>query len=361
MLFIVCQGKFSDDLRLIKLKTIYNEMGEGVVKLTSKMLKKIIREELKKTLKESYWQNLGREDAEKGVPIDEPFEVMEVRALIGIILEDAYSFVKDGAEMQRSGEIPVTKRDEILPKSKMNIGRRLKQLYAKHADHNFLKTLNTVHWTGDEYALKYLMLVPSRDELSTTVSLAGGEFNKPRRVSYGLWIKGRITYAANNMDHIHSGHRGDYFPTHRSEEKHFTEEELEKAKHRKRSSGINKVPWKAPYNFDFGAKRSIKSPRFLERFPYILDAATFNPEQYGTNEALVDNWKPVGLIVTDKWVADNVGNLEYPGKHHGLRLKKLFIAQEHWNVPLYDINGNKLLDQPPEGGWPNPRDNNERI
>tara|TARA_B100000700_G_scaffold200561_1_gene220575 strand:- start:24486 stop:25595 length:1110 start_codon:yes stop_codon:yes gene_type:complete len=269
-----------------------------------------------------------------------------------ILLEDAYSFVEDGAKLQRLGTLPVTKQDEILPKSEMWIGRKLKQLFAKHADHEFLKKLNTVHWTGDEYDLKYLMAVTNKDELSATISAPGHPFSKPRRVSYGLWIKGKITYAANNMDHIHSGHRGDYFPLYRSEEKYFSEEELEKAKQRKRSSGINKVPRKAPYNFDFALERSQYSPRFLERFPYILDAKTFNPTNRTTNEALVDNWKPIGLIITDEWVKENVGKLERPGKHLGLRWKRLFIAQEYWNIPLYDINGNLLLKAPPNGEWP---------
>ena len=288
---------------------------------------------------------------EQEVPLNEPFEVMEVRRLINLILEDAYSFIDAGAELQKSGQIPVTKRDEILPKSQMGIGRKLKQLYAKHADHDFLSKLNTVHWTGDEYNLKYLMQVPTRDELSTTVSLPNEPFSKPRQVSYGLWIKGRITYAANNMDTIHSGHRGDYFPTYKSEEKYFTDEELAKAKHRKKSSGINKVPRKAPFDFELATDRHYHSPRFLERFPYILDADTFNPHPRRTNEALVDNWSPVGLIVTDEFVKNNVASLENPGQHHGLRWGKLFAAQEHWNVPLYDIEGNKLLDKPPDGGW----------
>ena len=64
----------------------------------------------------------------------------------------------------------------------------------------------------NKYAKFHGKTLPSKDELSTTMSLPGEPFRKPKLVSYGLWIKGHITYAANNMDHIHSGHAKDYFP-----------------------------------------------------------------------------------------------------------------------------------------------------
>ena len=121
-----------------------------------------------------------------------------------------------------------------------------------------------------------------------------------------------------------SGHAKDYFPRSKYEEEDWNEDDLEMARQRKKSSGLNKVPRKTPYDFFQGLDR-MDSPRFLERFPYVLDEETFNPKPNSTNEALVDNWKPIGLIVTDSFVAQHVVKLENPGKHMGLRWKRLFI------------------------------------
>jgi hypothetical protein len=110
-----------------------------------------------------------------------------------ILNEDANSFMNAMADLQSSGKTPVTRGSEIMDMDFLNrlaIGKRLKRTFAEHADHNFLGSLNTVHWTGDEYALNYLMKAGGKDELSTTMSRPGESFRKPKRVSYGLWIRG---------------------------------------------------------------------------------------------------------------------------------------------------------------------------
>ena len=271
-----------------------------------------------------------------------------------ILLEDAHGFMTAVADLQTSGRIPVTQGSEIIDMDFLNrlaIGKKLKRLFHQHADHEYLRSLNTVHWTGDEYSLKSLVDVSSRDELSTTMSAPGQGFRKPRGVSYGLLIKGRITYAANNMDKIHSGHQKDYFPRSKYQERNWDEHELKLAKQRKKSSGINKSPMKMPVDFE-RMKGYTDSPRFLERFPFVLDAETFNPTERSTNEALVDNWAVKGIVATDQFIVDNIASMTPGPSHHMGRTKRLFELQEHWGVPIYGINGIVLLKAPPQGGWP---------
>lgn len=298
-------------------------------------------------------EDIGKQKVE----LPEPIEIMELRRMVGILLEDAEGFIRDAALAQKSGRINKTERDQVMTRDETNYGRELKKIYNKHADRAFLNSLNTVHWTGDEYALQYVKDVPSKDELSTTVSLPGQPFLKPRRVSYGLWVKGFITFAANNMDHIHSGHRMFYYPGSKREEERFSDEQLKKAKQQKRSSGINKVPLKIPHNFDTDLRSMDKGDalyheNYFSRYPYILDAETFQSSPRGTNEALVDNWSARGIIVTDQFLLDNLHKITPGPQHNFSRVKKLFELQEHWKVPLYDINGEVLVDAPPEGGWP---------
>ena len=274
-----------------------------------------------------------------------------------LILEDAEGFIRSAAKAQKVGEVPQTIRDQKLKRSETTGGRNLKRIWNQHVDRKFINTLNTVHWTGDEYAMQYLKDVPHRDELSTTMSLPNQPFKKPPRTSYGLWIKGHITFAANDMNHVHSGHRQFYFPGSDREAERFSKEELDKAKQQKRSSGINKVPLKIPRDFDTDLRSmtvgdSLYHKNYLERFPYVLDADTFQTDPRETNEALVDNWQAKGIIATDKFIVDNIAKMTPGPAHHFSRIKRLFELQEHWGVPIYDINGNTLVKKPPAGGWP---------
>ena len=79
-------------------------------------------------------------------------------------------------------------------------GKAIKRAFAKNADHKWLSTLNTVHW-GDVYALEDL-IGKNKDELSTLMSLPGENFEVSGK-NTGLWVKGRITLAGNDMDKFH--------------------------------------------------------------------------------------------------------------------------------------------------------------
>ena len=51
-------------------------------------------------------------------------------------------------------------------------GKAIKRAFNANADHQFLSTLDTVHWVEDAYSLEYLV-GKSKDELSTTMTLPG--------------------------------------------------------------------------------------------------------------------------------------------------------------------------------------------
>ena len=220
-------------------------------------------------------------------------------------------------------------------------GKAIKRAFNANADHKWLSTLDTIHW-GDPYSLVDLA-GKSKDELSATMTLPNegivGFANNT-----GLWVKGRITLATNDMDQLYSGHREDYIPGLTST---VSKEEYEQ---RKKSSGINKLPTiskdysrygKLKRGTDFGEKMA-------RNIPYVLDQSTWDEDVRGTNEALVDNWRAVGII--PEWeiiqilkkqnkgrdVEDELEEIP-PGK-----LGQLMKLAQEFGVPIFDRERNVL-------------------
>ena len=152
-----------------------------------------------------------------------------------IIREDAMGFVHDLAASK--DEFGKKGQDFYGGDPEKSGGRAIKRAFNANADHKWLSTLDTIHW-GDPYAMVDL-IGKSKDELSTTMTLPNDEIVGFGR-NTGLWVKGRITLAANDMDQMFTGHHSDYEP---GEE--WTEEEVH---HRDRSSGRNKFPFISIYN-----------------------------------------------------------------------------------------------------------------
>jgi len=215
-------------------------------------------------------------------------------------------------------------------------GRAIKRAFAANADYEFLNSLDTVHWTGETYNLATLV-GRSRDELSTTMTLPGESFSSPKPThELGLWIKGRITLAANDQDKLYTG---TYFNYMRGGDP----EQFEKDKHRKASSGVNKRPTISKDYSNFGMlKRGNEYHEKLarEKIPYVLDQSTWNPAS--VNEALVDNWQAKGLIVTPQDIVEIIkDNPEGQGDSIGW-LKKLYEMAEAFDVPIYDTDRNEI-------------------
>ena len=180
-------------------------------------------------------------------------------------------------------------------------GREIKQAFAKHADHQWLSTIDTVHWASSPYSLKALV-GKGKDELSTTMALPGDPLRSIGNfVPYGLWVKGRITLTSDTQDSIYSGRYDDYGAPVEGSEEEVTQ--------RDKSSGRNKRPtmskmYKRYANLTPGEEYSEK---MAKNIPYVLDQSTWNPNNpSSTNEALVDNWRPVGLVVSKSDVQEAI-------------------------------------------------------
>ena len=221
-------------------------------------------------------------------------------------------------------------------------GKAIKRAFNANADHQWLSTLDTVHWVEDAYSLEHLV-GKSKDELSTTMNLSDGKLKNPPGMQIGLWIKGRITIAANNHDQLFTGHRGDYVGSRAD----YTDEEQEQ---RQRSSGMNKLPRVSKDYSRYGQlkKGSEHGERLARNIPYVLDQSMWDPEY--VNEALVDNWKPIG-IVAGKWVKTirlNVEGLEderfkdQTGVNAVGVIGKIFKLAVEFDVPIFDRNRNEI-------------------
>lgn len=262
----------------------------------------------------------------------------ELRAYIKVLLltEDSMGFVHDLAAA--SDEFGEPGFDFFGGDPGKGGGKAIKRAFNKHADHQWLSTLDTVHWST-AYNLAELV-GKGKDELSTTMTLPGEPFT-PLAGNTGLWIKGRITLAANDMDHLYSGHGWEYGIG------KSLGGDYKEVSHRDKSSGRNKRPTTSKDYSKYGRlKRSSELHRLMAQdIPYVLDQSMWSPRPAGgSNEALVDNWKPIGLIIHDEYV-DLVAEFvegEYEIEHLQGVMKKLFKLAIEMNVPLFDLDRNEL-------------------
>ena len=265
-----------------------------------------------------------------------------------LLKEDPMGFVHDLAASDKFGD---QFRGGQVGKE---AGRDIKRAFNKNADHQFLSTLDTVHWAYDFYELEPLK-GKGKDELSTTMTLPGDSFVPAAGLPYGLWIKGRITLAANEQDALYSGFYGDYGAPHEASE--------EEVAQRDRSSGRNKRPTTSKDYSRYGQLE--RGNEFMEKMardgiPYILDQSTWNPSKTtSNNEALVDNWRPRGIIVAKGDVVQAVlktakklageGGTPPSGKivkdidyfSAGVT-KKIMLTSLDLGVPIYDTDRNVL-------------------
>ena len=235
-----------------------------------------------------------------------------------LLREDALGFIQQvGSLVDRVGAddfSPDFQGERGAPRREATkeVRRAIKQIFRDEADHMWLSTLNTVHWAMNPKVLMRLK-GRNRDELSTTMALPNEQLVSfsPAVRPFGLWVKGRITLAADDMDQIWSGHYGKYMTHPVFPKDGPTPEQLQ----RQRSSGVNKLPGEVPLPNkwgrmakNIGKKRGEWSDEklldlVLDEFPYVLDRQTWQTtsSRNRPNEALVDNWRPVGIVVPDEF------------------------------------------------------------
>jgi len=257
-----------------------------------------------------------------------------------LLAEDPMGFVHDLAAV--SGEFGREGEEFFGGDPGKSGGKAIKRAFNANADHQFLSTLDTVHWTESAHSLEYL-IGKSKDELSATMNLPGEKLKNPPGMQIGLWIKGRITVAANDHDQLFTGKWHDYMGSHAG----YTDEEQEQ---RQKSSGINKLPRVAKDYSRYGQlqRGNEYGEKLARNIPYVLDQSTWEP--YDVNEALVDNWNPVGIVM-GKWVKTiklNVDGLaderfkDQTGVNAPGIIGKIFELAVEFGIPIFDRNRNEL-------------------
>tara|TARA_Y100000034_G_scaffold134754_1_gene204103 strand:- start:545 stop:1222 length:678 start_codon:yes stop_codon:yes gene_type:complete len=182
-----------------------------------------------------------------------------------VLAEDLASFTK---QIKGAGEFfgqVVDPTFENQPSEKKK-ARRAKQVWNAEADHAFFDTLTKVHWFqfSPMASLDWILKSSGKDEISTMLYLPGAPFITLWG-NNGVIVKGRVTLAANSMNSIVSGYR----PNKKHSSKYA-------------ASGFPKRPTRMT------AKTSEN---------YILDSDSFKVTDQGNNEGIVDNWKPVALVL----------------------------------------------------------------
>lgn len=221
-------------------------------------------------------------------------------------------------------------------------GKAIKRAFAANADYSFLNSLDTVHWTTT-YGLSDLE-GKGRDELSTTMSLPGEDFNPAEALEVGLWVKGRITLAANDHNALYTGHYKNKKPDPDTEE---GKREI----HRDKSSGRNKLPTVSKDYSRYGnLKRDTDfGEKMARNIPYVLDKSTWSPGRWTSiNEALVDNWGPVGIISTRPDVQRSIQSMsdlktvEDIKEYAVGQTQQIMLAALSFGVPIFDESRNIL-------------------
>ena len=189
-------------------------------------------------------------------------------------------------------------------------GRVLKKAFHKHADQAFMNSLTTVHWADNPTMIKNMLKASSKDEISASAYLPGELKNTGTGAygAYGLEIKGHISLLANNMDAINTGGHRDF----------ETDIGVDDS-HRTASSGKNK-----------GVKKTYTPSAYGNDKDAIvaLDKSDWNPQGADdgvyNNEALVDNWSPVAIIISheENYEDGDLEELEGFAAEHGLEVKR---------------------------------------
>lgn len=279
------------------------------------------------------------------VPIDiadaEEIELHEVRMIIReMILQEDEASRRANAELATHMATNVKKISD-----RRTVGRTLKDAWRKEADHSSFNNVTFIHWNGFMNIVDLLNNPRGRDEISTFPyrSAPWKPFSLGWLSIYGVILKGRPTIIAN-ADLNSNAFRRDGIPNY--------EMESEKQSHRAKSSGWNKYPGpKSPGSEqDFYDDSSTQLARSWEdHLVYSADEIApaekinfdakivFSPSERGPGdvsmgwpEALLDNWKVVGIVVPD----ERIQNLGIDKLLDGFKRHEV---QE--GIPIYDEKG----------------------
>ena len=196
--------------------------------------------------------------------------------------------------------------------------KAIKRAWAAEADHKFMKSLIKVHWLSGwniGWALDDFLSLPRNNEISTMGYLPGEGRVTSSWGKAGVIVQGRVTLAANDMEAITSG----YF-------KDISQDVISKYK-------------------TSGTPRRALTFNDLTSGEYILDRESFKPDMSRHNELIVDNWKPVGVVIAyeSQEFLDAVRKSPRP-KIGGAPMLEYTRAALKPELPIYDEDM-KLVDR----------------
>jgi len=165
-------------------------------------------------------------------------------------------------------------------KSVKKKARQLKAFWNENADHNFFKNeVIKVHWFAEIFdlqdRLKPMMLKASRKDEISAVPYLEGEKIESDWGSIGAVLDGRVTFAANDMNAVYSGHYAK-----------LSDENKKKYS----SSGVPKRP-------TINSLNSIKDV-MLDKETYKMKNSNMIPE------VILDNWRIKSMIFSDDFFED---------------------------------------------------------
>ncbi len=195
----------------------------------------------------------------------------------------------------------------------------IKRAWAQEADHEFMKSIIKVHWLSGwniGHGLEDLLRLPRNNEIATMGYLPGAGRVASSWGKAGVIVQGRTTLAANDMNAITSGYFKD-------------------------------VPQRIISKYSSsGTPRRALMFNDLTSDAYILDRETFKPELSRHNEFIVDNWEPVGIVITYEG-REFLNMVRDSPKQKGRPPAPLLEYTEHVmkpNLPIYDEDM-KLVDR----------------
>lgn len=225
-----------------------------------------------------------------------------------------------------------------------DLGRKIKRSWQADADIASFNSVTFIHWNGIQSIFDLVQHPRSRDEIATLPynKTPWTPLNLGRHYILGVIVKGRPTLVANaDLNSLsYTGLLGVKGQDARSEA-------IKKMRARTKMSGYNKYPGMKSPGAD-AEKREYGDGRELARSweDYIVYSASeiFPHEMIsfdtkgvfdgfdnkGWPEALLDNWKVVGIVVPQKTVNDLGGTAN---------IYQMIPVINTSKLPIYDENG----------------------
>jgi len=196
-------------------------------------------------------------------------------------------------------------------------GRKIKRLWAQHADHAFFRSLNKVHWLNlfdisESGVDKSTVWFFQPDNHKHEVSVTGFLPNEKMLSGWGymgVLLDGRVTFASNDMNKLFTGF----------------------------ASGKEKNPLhtasgdpRRPMSFDKNK---------LTYYDLVLDRSTYKTDVAGHGEMILDNWQPKGFVVTMSVIFSGIKSQT----RKKILTKYLKMAQD-FGVPLYNESMQEITE-----------------